>query len=979
MKQTNQSIYRMEHLPLEQDSLLLQETIFHNANGYIGVRSAFEEGYPSDLQSIRGTYINGFYDFAEMKQAEKLCGLIEEKQTILNVVDSQGIRLKIDDEIFSLFEGSVLRSERLLHMEDGYTLRHIVWRSPLGKDIEITIKRMTSFVQLSLFTIEYSVKALNFDGFVTFVSTHIGDVHNYFDPNDPRVAGESLEHLIPVHAELFEDASCLVTRTAKSDLAVCSVVKNVLSKKAATDLSEGGHRSICTLTTSIAKDETVTLTKYTIITDSLRSGNCVNLAFRRMSQALSSPLETLYREQHDYLQEYWSQALLTIDGDEELSLAIRYNLYQLLQSVGKDAFSNIAAKGLSGEGYEGHYFWDTEMYIQPFFTLTNPVVSKNLISYRYATLEQARENARILGHTKGALYPWRTIMGKECSGYFVSGSAAYHINGDIAYAIVAYYLATKDLRLIAEQGAEILFETARLWMDVGNDYHGQFVINEVTGPDEYTCMVNNNYFTNVSAKYNLYWAVKFYGLLEGHVGFRELCDRMGLTDEEIQSFSHAAETMYLPYDQELNINPQDDSFLQKKIWDLSKTPKDQFPLLLHYHPLYLYRHQVCKQADTVLAHFIYEDAQELTTIRSSYEYYEKVTTHDSSLSTCIFSIMAAKLGMIDKAYGYFGDSAKLDLFNTHHNTKDGIHTANMGGTYMAVVYGFGGLRLKEGGLYLSPSLPGQWNGYRFRINYEGSQIEVHITQKTCTLTLLHGMPVNIFVYGREYCLSNQCCIGMQMKYKAIIFDLDGVICHTDEYHYQAWKAIADELHIPFDKTINNRLRGVSRRESFEIILENHDGQLTEEEIQHYIAKKNDIYKQLLCNMAPADLPAEVSETLDRLRLHGLRLAIGSSSKNARLILDRIGLGSYFDAVSDGNNITCSKPDPEVFLKACEYVGVPASQCLVVEDAVAGVQAAINGGMDCAAISDAAKAGVATYQLEQFGDLLEIVNAFTVCK
>lgn len=754
-------IYQIHDLPLDQDSLLLQETIFHNANGYIGVRSSFEEGYPATLQSIRGTYINGFYDFAEMKQAEKLCGLIEEKQTILNVVDSQGIRLKIDDEVFSMFEGSILRSERMLDMEAGFTLRKVLWRSPAGKDVEITIKRMTSFVQLSLFTIEYRVKALNFDGFVSFVSSHIGDVKNYFDPSDPRVAGESFEHLIPVHAELFDDTSCLVTRTSKSDLTVCSVVKNVLSKKAATDLHQEGHKSICTLTTSIAKDETVTLTKYTVITDSLRSNNCVNQAFSDMECAVSMPLAQIYEQQKQYLSEYWSQAMLTIEGDEELSLAILYNMYQLIQSVGKDAYGNIAAKGLSGEGYEGHYFWDTEMYIQPFFTLTNPVISKNLISYRYATLEQAKENAHMLGHQKGALYPWRTIMGKECSGYYVSGSAAYHINGDIAYAIVAYYLATKDLDFIAEKGAEILFETARLWMDAGNDYNGQFMINDVTGPDEYTCMVNNNYFTNVAAKYNLHWAVQFYELLKNSHKLQQLCDRIALTTDEIQSFKHAEKTMYLPYDQKLNINPQDDSFLQKEVWDLKNTPKENFPLLLHYHPLYLYRHQVCKQADTVLAHFIFEDAQDLETIRCSYDYYEKVTTHDSSLSTCIFSIMAAKLGMIDKAYRYFGDSAKLDLFNTHHNTKDGIHTANMGGTYMAVVYGFGGLRLKENGLFLSPALPKQWNGYRFRFKYEGSQIEVHVSDSECTLTLLNGTPVNLIIYDKEYCLSDYCRVDLE--------------------------------------------------------------------------------------------------------------------------------------------------------------------------------------------------------------------------
>jgi alpha,alpha-trehalose phosphorylase len=341
-------------------------------------------------------------------------------------------------------------------------------------------------------------------------------------------------------------------------------------------------------------------------------------------------------------------------------------------------------------------------------------------------------------------------MGTECSGYFPSGTAGYHINGDIAYSVISYYLATKDLDFIADKGAEIIFETARLWMDVGNYYNDSFRINEVTGPDEYTCMVNNNYYTNVSAQYNLQWAAKFFELLKAANKLSPVMERMGLSETEIEEFKHAAACMYLPYDETLKINPQDDSFLAKKVWDIENTPKENFPLLLHYHPLHLYRHQVCKQADTVLAHFIFEDAQTMDTIRNSFEYYEKVTTHDSSLSTCIFSIMASKLGLEDKAYDYFGDSAKLDLFNTHKNTKDGIHTANMGGNFMAIVYGFAGLRIKESGIYFAPTKPKLWEEYRFQINYEDSQIKVETNAKETIYTLVKGSSKQLHVYGDCY-------------------------------------------------------------------------------------------------------------------------------------------------------------------------------------------------------------------------------------
>ena len=531
-------------------------------------------------------------------------------------------------------------------------------------------------------------------------------------------------------------------------------MKNVCSVPASMNRIQEGHCVTWNIDCSVSQGQSVTLTKYTVFTDSLRHDDCIQAAKASMEQALCVPLSRWYEYQQDYLKTFWQQSDLDIDGDDALAAAVRYNLYQLIQSAGRDKFGNIAAKGLSGEGYEGHYFWDTEMYMQPFFTLTNPDISRNLIDFRYEILDAARENAKILGHKKGALYPWRTISGKECSGYFPSGSAQYHINGDVAYAVVAYYLATLDLEYIASKGAEIVFETARLWMDTGNFHKGRFLINDVTGPDEYTCIVNNNYYTNANAQYNLHWAVRFWEILNEAGLLEPVAEKIGLTQDEINGFKKAEEQMYLPYDEELGINPQDDSFLQKEKWDIKATPKDHFPLLLHYHPLYIYRYQVCKQADTVLAHFIFEDAQDLETIRKSFAYYETVTTHDSSLSTCIYSIVASKLGEKEKAYDYFGDSAKLDLFNLHHNTKDGIHTANMGGNYMAIVYVFGGLRLKEKGLCFAPYLPVQWNAYTFKIHYRGSNIKVSVDKEKTVFSLEMGSAVNLMIYDQEYTLAD---------------------------------------------------------------------------------------------------------------------------------------------------------------------------------------------------------------------------------
>jgi alpha,alpha-trehalose phosphorylase len=758
-----QAIYEINDLKLDNCQLLLNETLFHNANGYIGVRSAFEEGYPEGYRSVRGQYINGFYDFTPAKQAENLHGLVKEKQTMLNVADTQSIKVFFDDEVFSMFEGTVLESRRWVDMDKGVTGRHVAWRSPGGKEVEITIIRMASFWQLSLFTIEYFIKPINFSGDVMIESFHDGNVTNFFDPGDPRTADECLQYLSPVSCNIQYGASYITSATSKSGLEVCSCVKNFLSGENERQFIIDDNNALCQMSTFAQQGQTVKLVKYAVFADSRRVQNCKAHAAAEMKKALSISLQEHYQQQEDYLTDYWNNCYVEIEGDDELNVALKYNLYQLIQSVGKDEFGSIAPKGLSGEGYEGHVFWDAEMYIQPLFTVTNPGITKNMIAYRYETLEMARENAQILGHKQGALYPWRTIMGRECSGYFPAGTAQYHINGDIAYAIVAYYLATKDKDFIIDKGAEIIFETARLWMDVGNFYDGQFHINDVTGPDEYTCIVNNNYYTNALARYHLQWAVKLYHAFKRDAAFKKMQKKIKLKYEEIIGFRKAAERMYLPYDEKLKINPQDDSFLQKKHWDISSIPKKNFPLLLHYHPLHLYRYQVCKQPDTILAHFILEDAQSLETIRHSFAYYEKITTHDSSLSGCIFSIVAAKLGLEDKAFKYFGDSTKLDLLDLQGNTKDGIHTANMGGNYMAIVYGFGGFRLKESGICFAPILPKKWTAYRFRICYEQSRIIVGVDKEQCTFYLEFGEPKNIRVYGKEYWLENTLKISRAYK------------------------------------------------------------------------------------------------------------------------------------------------------------------------------------------------------------------------
>ncbi|MDO4811865.1 MAG: glycosyl hydrolase family 65 protein [Eubacteriales bacterium] len=736
---------------MDEKTLRLQETLFHNANGYIGVRGTWEEGVPSGYDTMRGTYLNGFYDVIPCKQSESLYGLIEEKDTMLNVADTQTVCITVDNEVYDPFCGEVLHCERTLDMEAGITERTMRWRSEQGRVLTVTFRRMASFQRKNLFVMECDIRPED-GGRVEVTSYHKGLVKNYANPKDPRLAADSGILLQAAgHSRIGED-TYLLSHTAKSDLAVCTAVRHAFPGSADISYDAQSHSYIAQYATTLRKGENLRFVKYTIAVDSRHAEDPIAAAKKLVANDCVA-LAGLYAEQWRYLENFWHNAEMEIDADDESNLAMAFNQYQLLQSCGSDGLSYVASKGLSGEGYEGHYFWDTEIYVLPFLTYTNPALARKLLRYRYKILPLARENAKILGHSKGALYPWRTISGRECSGFFPAGTAQYHINGDIACAVVRYYLATLDQDYLIEEGAEILLETARLWLDVGNWNDGCFMIHGVTGPDEYSCIVNNNYYTNSCARYNLRWAARLPELCGD--AWNDIAAKLHVAEAEIDTFCKAAQGMYLPYDEKLGIHAQDDAFLKKPLWDMAATPADHYPLLLHYHPLTLYRHQVCKQADTILAYLLFDGGEDRDTMRRTFAYYEKITTHDSSLSQCIFSIVASKLGLYDKAWDYFGESLCIDLRNTHGNTGDGIHTANMGGSYMMVVNGFAGMEVTESGLSFAPFVPKAWRGYRFRICLRESLLEVHATHGKCTVRLIDGNSIAFRIYGREVYLSEE--------------------------------------------------------------------------------------------------------------------------------------------------------------------------------------------------------------------------------
>ncbi|WP_395403681.1 glycoside hydrolase family 65 protein [Pseudoduganella sp. UC29_106] len=726
-------------------SNFLDETLFALGNGYIGLRGTLEEGYGGPAgTSLDGSYLNGFYESEPITYPEAAFALAKTNQFMLNVPNAKGVSLWLEGERFDMLAGQVENYERKLDFRTGVLERSLVWTSPQGRRAAIRSRRLVSFANKHLFAIEFAVTPLNFSGKVEVLSSIDGAVKNQEAGDDPRVgsavSGPAL-HLLG--ADLEPHYSALLQRTLNSGFMLVSAALTEVSVPHEQGAAQDGLRLEQIYMVPAQQDVEIRLTKFGSYYSSRDYAESELAARSRqtLQAAQAAGFEALVAEQAAYLADFWAQADVEIAGDDALQQGIRFNQFHLLQSVGRDGRTNISAKGVTGEGYEGHYFWDTEIYIFPFFLYNKPEIARKLLEYRYAGLPFARERARQMSHAKGALYPWRTIAGEECSAYFPAGTAQYHINADIAYSIKLYMEATGDESYLLQYGAEIVMETARIWTGIGSyNREGRFVINEVTGPDEYTALVNNNYYTNAMAQMHLNFAASIAEHLAAQQpeAFARIAAAVQLNANEPAEWRRAAQLMLLPYDETLKIHEQDDSFLSRKVWDFANTPKENYPLLLNYHPMVIYRHQVCKQADVVLALLLLSDQFTLEDKKRDFDYYEAVTTHDSSLSSCIFSIIASEVGYHDKAYEYFMETARLDLDDTHGNTHYGVHTAAMAGTWMGVAYGFAGMRVVEGEVRFAPTLPAQWQHYQFRIHLHGCLLQVRVSAGKTEYKLLHG-------------------------------------------------------------------------------------------------------------------------------------------------------------------------------------------------------------------------------------------------
>ncbi|SOE07035.1 glycoside hydrolase family 65 protein [Streptomyces sp. Ag109_G2-15] len=727
---------------LNLDVLAQSESVFALSNGHVGWRGNLDEGEPHGLP---GSYLNGVHEVHPLPYAEAGYGYPESGQTVINVTNGKILRLLVDDEPFDLRYGRLVAHERVLDLRRGVLERTCEWTSPAGSTVRVRSTRLVSLTQRAVAAVAYEVEAVGRRSRVVIQSELVAGEQLPGSNGDPRAA-MALQSTLE-HEDEFASGNRLrlVHRTRRSGLRVAVAADHVVTGPERTSTrSESGH-DIARLTVTSVLEPGQTLRVEKLVAHGWSGTRSLPAMADQVDAALAAAAhdgwQGLLDDQRTYLDDFWSRADVEVDGDEEIQQAVRFALFHVLQAGARAEQRAIPAKGLTGSGYDGHAFWDTEMFVLPVLTHTAPEAVAEALRWRYNTLDEARERAAQLG-LGGAAFPWRTIQGAEGSAYWPAGTAAFHVNADIADAVVRYVEATGDTAFERETGVELLVETARLWRSLGHhDHHGVFHIDGVTGPDEYSAVADDNTYTNLMARQNLLAAAD---AAERHP---RVAERLGVDAEESAVWRDAAEAVHIPYNDALGVHEQHAGFTRYQRWDFANTRPDQYPLLLNFPYFDLYRKQVVKQADLVLAMYTCGDRFDDEQVARNFAYYEPLTVRDSSLSACCQAVVAAQAGHLRLAYDYTAEAALMDLQDLEHNTRDGLHIASLAGTWMALVAGFGGLRRDGEGIRFAPRLPERLRRLAFSLQFRGRRLRVEIGADKATYTLLDGEPLTLHHHG----------------------------------------------------------------------------------------------------------------------------------------------------------------------------------------------------------------------------------------
>lgn len=739
------SVDAVSGYPRELDPRIIAQTesMFALSNGHVGLRGSLDEGEP---RAVPGSYLNGFSEERPYTHPEIGYGQPHAGQTVANVTDGRIIRLIVGDSPLDLRYGHVMGHMQSLDFKSGVLSRRTEWTSPNGRSVRVTSQRLVSFQRRSVAAIVYEVEPLEDDLDIAVQSDLLAnEPMNNGSALDPRSAAALDGVLVPQLSAGRGHAGVLVHQTRRSHLRCAVGMDHVFDTPSNVDSSLHVADDLARLTIAahLPGGSKFRLVKFL----------AYGWSHRRSSAALRDQVEgvlataklagwdKLAAEQRSFLGDYWGRSDVEIHGDDELQQAVRFGLFHVLQAAARSEGQAIPAKGLTGPGYDGHAFWDAETFVLPVVTYTSPSAAREPLRWRHSTLPKARERAKTLGHN-GAAFPWRTIRGEECSGYWPAGTAAFHVNADIADAVARYVAATDDEEFARECGVELLVETARLWLSLGHvDADGDFRIHGVTGPDEYTAVVDDNVYTNLMAQRNFTAAVNAYER------WPEVAGALSVEEDEVAAWREAAAKMFVPYDDNLGVHPQSQGFTEHDEWEFEATPPEHYPLLLNFPYFELYRKQVIKQADLVLAMHMRGDAFSAEDKERNFAYYEARTVRDSSLSAATQGVIAAEVGHLDLAYDYWREAAFTDIHDLHGNLHQGLHIASLAGAWSVAVSGFGGMRDFDGKLSFAPRLPSPLDKLSFHMIFKGRCLNVTMKRDDATYQLLYGEPLETSHHG----------------------------------------------------------------------------------------------------------------------------------------------------------------------------------------------------------------------------------------
>ncbi|WP_088317534.1 glycoside hydrolase family 65 protein [Kineosporia sp. R_H_3] len=733
---------------LRLDVLARTESVFALSNGHVGVRGNLEEGEP---HALPGTYLNSVHEKRPLPYAEAGYGYPESGQTVVDVTNGKIIRLLVDDEPFDVRYGTLHRHERRLDLRAGTLARDVEWTSPADKTVKVTTTRLVSLTHRSVLAIAYEVEPVGAPARVVVQSELVANEDLPPAGDDPRVAAALNAPFDAVEHEVRGTWASLLHRTRASAIGVAAAMDHVVEvvgddadgvEVAVTSQAQPDWARV-TFTAALAPGQRLRVVKLVSYGwSSLRSTPALR---DQVAAALTGARHTgwpgLLKDQRAFLDGFWAGADVEIEGDPALQQAVRFALYGVLQAAVRAEERPIGAKGLTGTGYDGHTFWDTETFVLPMLAHTWPPAVADALRWRHATLPKAKERARQLG-LAGAAFPWRTITGEECSGYWPAGTAAFHINADVADAVIRYHDAVRDDDFDAGAGLELLVETARLWTSLGHiGRDGCFHVDGVTGPDEYSAVADDNAYTLLMAQRNLRAAAI------AATNYRDGAAALGVDAAEVAGWRERADAVVLPFDADLGVHEQSRGFTRHEPWDFAAS-RGEHPLMLHHPYFELYRRQVCKQADLVLAMHLRGDAFTPQEKAANFAYYEAITVRDSSLSACTQAVLAAEVGCLDLAYDYACEAAFMDLHDLQNNTRDGLHIASLAGAWTALVSGFGGMRDHDGTLIFAPRLPPRITRMSFRIRHRGLYLHVTTDGARATYELVDdGRSIDIVHHG----------------------------------------------------------------------------------------------------------------------------------------------------------------------------------------------------------------------------------------